>query len=197
MEQYPVVQVDGLKRQFNSVLDKLKAELQKNLDQINLLDAEQVENTLNLFESRLVIAQHDFLEYLSGIVGHAKGKPAVFKLRQIAPGHIPEVTATILAGGGAALLTNLITFASSSWIFWTVSTSLAGVVGGAVGVSAGIATAGIGVGAGVGTGLAVRRLLAKSRRKRVRQSILEQYTEHAVPQLRKWAADHIQQATKG
>ncbi|MDC3255785.1 hypothetical protein OAU93_00120 [bacterium] len=174
-----------------SALAKLRLELQTNLDQIDVLDSNKAESTLELFNQRLVIAQNDFLQYLSQVAGGSGDASGEFKLQVVSANKVPELATMVLAGGGAAVLVNLITFSGTSWLFMTTTTSAATLIGGVVGVSAGVATAGIGAAAGLGAGVALNQAMKTKRRKKIKQSILESFDKYVVPQLDSWANDHI------
>lgn len=182
-----------LKRTFKAALAKLRLELQSNLDQIDVLDSDKVESTLELFNQRLVIAQNDFLQYLSQVAGDSGDASEEFKLRAVAANMVPELATSVLAGGGAAVLVNVLTFSGTSWLFMTTTTSAATLIGGFIGVSAGVATAGIGAAAGVGAGLALRQSMKKKRRKKIKESILDSFDNEVVPRLDVWADNHIAQ----
>ena len=181
----------NLKLSFKLALAKLRLELQRNLDQIDVLDSNKAESTLELFNQRLVIAQNDFLQYLSQVAGGSGDASGEFELQVVSANKVPELATMVLAGGGAAVLVNLITFSGTSWLFMTTTTSAATLIGGVVGVSAGVATAGIGAAAGLAAGVALNQAMKTKRRKKIKQSILESFDKYVVPQLDSWANDHI------
>lgn len=59
--------INDLIRQFEAGLAKVKYEYQKNLQEIDPLDEEALNKMLTVFNQRLVIFQHEFMEYLSKV----------------------------------------------------------------------------------------------------------------------------------
>jgi hypothetical protein len=182
----------ALLRTFDGALEKLKAELQENLGRIDVLNATQVKHALELFSQRLIIAQHDFLEYLARTIGEPGGKVDAFDLQDVSSQRIPELAAAILAGGGGAFLVHLITFTSTTWLIHATTISLATIIGGAVGVSTGIATAGIGLAAGAVAGYAVAKGLRNRRAEANRSRITGNFDSMVMPALRQWAKKRIE-----
>jgi hypothetical protein len=107
---------EAIEHSFRSALAKLRLELISNLEHVDVLDKDKLHSTLQLFNQRLIVAQNDFIQFLSQVNGKAKASKEDFKLRVVSENVIPELAATILAGGGAAVLVNLITFTGSSWL---------------------------------------------------------------------------------
>ncbi|MEI8374176.1 MAG: hypothetical protein WCJ35_15235 [Planctomycetota bacterium] len=194
MSELSSPQASSLMRSFESALEKLKLELQNNLGQVDLLDRRKIEQLLELFNQRFVIAQHEFLDYISRTIGEPTNRIAGFELRSIGSDAIPELAMAAIAGGGAAILLNVVTFSAAHWIFWTTTTTAAATVGTILGVSAGIATAGIGFLVALGAGYGASRMLKGSRRDRVRSGILKQFDSEAAPKLRAWARERIADA---
>jgi hypothetical protein len=185
----------GLMRTFDAALHRLKAELQKNLDQIDVLDRRRLKAVLELFNQRLIIAQYEFMELLARTVGEPGTEISELELREASPGMLAEVASTILAGGGAAAAVQLIsiTTVASSWYFWTTTTtvSVATIAGGALGVSAIAATAGTAALAGIAGAFIASKLTKGRRRDKVRTKIISQFDSDVVPKLNAWARDRI------
>ena len=64
---------NDLTRQFEAGLAKVKYEYQKNLQEMDPLDEEALEKMLTVFNQRLVIFQHEFMEYLSKVRAGSRG----------------------------------------------------------------------------------------------------------------------------
>ncbi len=89
------------------------------------------------------------------------------------------------------LALSLITVSQTTFFVFTSTMSLGALIGSAIGVGTGWATAGVGVAAGVGVGFAVNRLTRNSRRKKIRNLLIEKYTKEVEPSLREWAEKTI------
>lgn len=189
--------IRDLTHSFQSALTEVRLEVVENLNHIDVLESNRLESTLEFFNHRLIIVQNDFLQHLSQLTDSASHAPRPFKLRSVSSSKVPELATTIIAGSGSAVLVNLITFTSTSWLFFTTTTSAAAVLGGLVGVSAGVATAGIGAAAGIGSGAALNQHMKKRRRKKIRDHIVSNFDEEVVPRLTNWASESIAKAARG
>jgi len=176
---------------FQSALAKLRLELLSNIEQIDVLDDAKLQSTLKLFNQRLIIAQNDFIQFLYQASGKTAAPSSAFKLSSVPEKKVPELATTILAGGTAAVLVNLITFTGSSWLFFTTSTSAATILGGLAGVSTGVATLGLGAVAGLAAGLALNKAMKKRRSEKIRNRIMHNFDDQVVEQLNKWSRDQI------
>ena len=73
---------DDLMRQFEAGLAKVRYELKKNLYEIDPLDKDRLNPLLSVFNDRLIIFQHEFLEFLARVKGTAKSSTTVFNVSQ-------------------------------------------------------------------------------------------------------------------
>ena len=188
--------INDLNRQFEAGLAKIKFEYQKNLQEVDPLDEEALEKMLTVFNQRLVIFQHEFMEYLSQVRDGVNPDTKEFVVKEFVVEEPPidqisEIAAGILAGGYSAFLVAIIPVATKGWISITVVSAAAG-IGGAIGAPAGVITAGTGVivGATLGVVLAITR--KKYRRKLIRNALIDKYDKDIAPKLRVWARDKIQ-----
>ena len=179
---------DDLFSSFESALTKLRFELSKNINAIDVLDREELEKCIHLFNDRMTIFQHDFLKFLrSNKFSSAEN----FKLE------IPdnELLASILTGIGTAglsgLLVGLIPVATTGFWIWTSTVTAATLAGGLVGIPAGPAAILIGGAVGCVAGFGVAALSRPKRRKSIRDGILKYYDAKVVPQLKAWAKKQI------
>lgn len=175
-------------REFDSALVKMRVELENGLNTIDVLDKNQLKNTLEIFNQRLVIFQHDFLRYLKDIFASSiPNTTNPFNLRQPGKIELQEMYAALTAGGGSALLVSLVTVQTTTWLVVTTEVSLAALIGTTLGVSAGVATAGVGLVAGAAAGIAWAKLTRNKRRTKLKDVILKKYTDEVENKLRKWA----------
>jgi hypothetical protein len=184
---------DDAFRQFDGGLAKVRFEFLKNLTETDLLDYNRLSQMLDLFNQRLIVFQHEFLDYLARAKGGAKGQVQEFVVNAPAPGRIAEMAASILAGGGGALLIALVPVGHTGfWIFATTITAAAS-VGGALGVPAGAVTAGVGIAVGAGAGIGLALALKPYRRKLIRGVLIKKFDGEIAPRLRDWAKARIKE----
>lgn len=178
-------------REFDAALAKYRSELLTNLDRIDLLEPAQVTGLVQQINQRLVVLQHDFLRYVSGISGTTSAGVERFKLSPEETTILPEAAAGTAGAGAGAVLVNLISWSVPGWIWGATTTTLAGSVATYVGVGASLVTLGAGalVGAAVGGAIYMARLPA--RRSYIRKSILRSFDKKAAPKLRQWARKAI------
>lgn len=182
---------EDVMRQFERGLATVKFEFQKNLQEIDPLDSDALKNMLKLFNQRLVIFQHDFLDYLAKVRGGVNLHTEDFQFESIPVSRIPEIAASILAGSGGAILVAIIPVAQTGWWLWATTVTAAGAIGGAVGVPAGVATAGVGILLGIGGGVVTVICLKSYRRRLIRQALEKKFDDDVAPSLRAWAKGKI------
>jgi hypothetical protein len=180
-----------LTRQSEGWLAKVKYEYQKNLRAVDPLDRDALENMQTIFNQRLVIFQHEFMEYLARVRGGVNPHVEEFQSKPPPVERIPEIAASIIAGGGGAILVALIPVGTHGFLFWASTVTAAGVIGGAIGVPAGVATAGVGVVVGIAGGIATAMCLRSYRRKLIRQILDKKFDDEIAPRLRTWAKGKI------
>ena len=184
--------INDLNRQFESGLAKVKYEYQKNLQEVDPLDEEALEKMLTVFNQRLVIFQHEFMEYLSKVRDGVNPHTEEFVVEAPPLDRIPEIAAGIIAGGYSALLVAIIPVVGMKWWIWSTVVSAAAGIGSVVGAPAGIVTAGTGVIVGAGMGVVVAIAMKKRRRKLIRKALMDKFDTDVAPKLRVWARDKIQ-----
>jgi hypothetical protein len=178
-------------RQFEAGLAKVKYEYQKNLQEVDPLDRDALEKMLTVFNQRLVIFQHEFMEYLSKVRGGVNPQTQDFAVETPPMNRIPELASSIIAGGGSAILIALIPVGTTGWWLWATTLTAAASIGSAVGAPAGLVTAGIGVVVGAAGGVGVALCMKKHRRKLIRKNLAAKFDNEIAPQLRAWANGKI------
>lgn len=181
-----------LLRQFERALAKLRYELSNNLGQIDPLDRDKLSQLLLVFNQRLIVFQHDFLQYLERARGESiSSRVEEFVISTPSCDKIPELASAILAGGAGAFLVHLLPVATSGFLWWTTTVTAAAATGAALGLPAGVVTAGVGVAAGAGAGIVVSLLMKSKRRESVRLAIMNKFDKEVAPKLLEWASNHI------
>lgn len=183
---------DDLLRQFDAGLAKVKYELQKNLNDLDPLDQERLNQMLSVFNQRLVVFQHEFLDYLARAQGGATSRVEEFSVTTPSQDKIPELASAILAGGTGALLVALIPVGTSGFWIWATTVTAAASAGAALGVPAGAVTAGAGVIVGAAAGVTMAIFMKSKRRALIRKVIMQKFDKEIAPKLREWALSHIQ-----
>lgn len=178
---------DDMTRQFEGGLAKVKYEYQKNLQEIDPLDRDALEKMLTVFNQRLVIFQHEFMEYLSKVRGGVNPHTQEFVVDAPPLSRIPELATSIIAGGSGAILVALIPVGTTGWWLWATTLTAAASIGSAVGAPSGLVTAGIGIGIGAVGGVGVALFMKKYRRKLIRNKLIGKFDNDIAPQLRAWA----------
>jgi len=181
------VQADEIMRQFDAGLEKLRIEVLTNLDRVNLLDEEEATSLVERLNQRLVVAQHDFLDYVGRLSGGALGGVQRFELSPAGTTTLPEAAAGVFGATAGAALVNLISWTVPGWLWGTTTTTLAAGIGTALGVGASVVTLGAAAVVGVAAGGAIYVARLRARRNFVRTSLLKSFDEDAVPKLRDWA----------
>lgn len=183
-------------RQFDAGLAKMRSEVLKNLDGIDLLNHEEAEALVERLNQRLVVAQHDFLDFVNQLSGSSTGKVKSFKLSSAGTTVVPEAAAGVVGAGAGATLINLIPWTVPGMLWGTTTTTLATSVGTVLGVGASCATFGASILVGVAAGGALYKYRLSKRRKYVRDAILASFDEEAVPKLRVWAERVVEGMSK-
>lgn len=183
-------QTEEVMRQFDAGLEKLRIEVLKNLDSTDLLDQEAVQSLVARLNQRLVVAQHDFLDFVNRISGGSSAAINRFELSPVGTDVAPEVVSGIVGAGAGAVLVNVITLTTPGWL-WASTTTLSATIATALGVGASIVTLGVGAVAGAAAAGGIYAMRKRERRKIVRESILKSFDETAVPRLRAWARDIV------
>jgi hypothetical protein len=181
------VQAKEVLRQFDAGIAKLRSEVLKNLDSVDVLDKDAARGLVDRLNQRLVVAQHEFLDFVSRVTGSSHGDVEEFELSSSDGNLLPEFAAGAMGAGTGAILVNLIAWTVPGWL-WGTTTTLATAVATAIGVGASAVTLGAAAVAGVAVGSALYAYRLRQRRKYVRDSILEAFDEDAVPKLRAWAS---------
>ena len=185
---------NDLTRQFEAALASVRYEYEKNLQEVDPLDRDALEKRLSLFNQRLIIFQHEFMEYLSKVRGGVNPQTHKFVVEVPPLSRIEELAASIIAGGGAAILVALIPVGTTGFWLWATTITAAASIGSAIGATVGVVTAGIGVLVGTAVGVCVSFGMRKPRRKLIRKKLLSMFDEKITPQLRAWVEGKIQTA---
>ena len=184
------VQTEEIMRQFDAGLEKLRSEILSNIDKVDLLDHDEAGGLVDRFNQRLVVSQHDFLEYISRLSGSSSGSVQPFVVSAADSTIVLEATAGGVGAITGGVLVNLISLTVPGWSGWllgTTTTTLATGIGTALGVGASVVTIGAAAVAAVVAGGAIYLVRLRKRRKFVRTSILKSFDEDAAPKLREWA----------
>ncbi len=177
-------------RVFESGLAKIKLEFVKNLEERDILDQNTLEGLLNVFNQRLVIFQHEYLEFLSRTLGPTKSNVNDYKFSNPDYSMIPELATGILAGGSTAILVSVIPVTTGPW-YWTSTVTAASALGAKIGVAGGIVTAALGVAVGAGIGYGINQYMKDSRKKEAKEKLIKYFDEDLKNSLRNWARDRI------
>ncbi len=179
-------------RDFSAGISKLRYELAKNLAEADVLKSEKLENVTSVFNKRLTVFQHDFLNLIAQTKGTAPNRTTDPNLKAKGRSHIPEAIGAI--GGAAAGYTAggvvVSTTAAHGMWWWAVgahTVTVATYVAGAVGTTAAVATGGLAAVGGVAVAIAANKGTSKWMRKRIRKGILADFDKKVVPQLTTWA----------
>lgn len=178
-------------RQFESGLAKIKYEFVKNLEERDILDQAALDGLLNVYNQRLVIFQHDFLECLTRTIGVTPGKVKEYKFSTPDYDSIPEIAGGIIAGGGVAIMATVIPVATVGHLWWTSSVGLGAVAGTALGIGAGIATAGIALLAAGAAAIGIKKYMENDRKKEIREKLTNYFDNEVTTSLREWAKNRI------
>ena len=184
---------DDFFNSFEAALTKLRFELSKNINAIDVLDREELEKCIDLFNDRLVIFQHDFLKFMQS---NKFGSAEKFEFKLPSKELVKALITGIGTAGLSGLLAGLIPVATTGWWIFSSTVSAATLLGGLLGIPAGPAAmlAGAVIGCVAGFGVAV--LTRPQRRKRIREGILKYYDEKVVPKLKTWAKKQIAAVVK-
>ena len=163
--------VNDLTRQFEGGLAELKYEYQKRLQETDPIDRDAFAEMLTLFNQRLVIFQHTFLEHLVRAYGKVDDTHTQeFEVEAPPLDRKPEIAAWIIGGLGGL----------GSYGAWKILPKHpAGIIGGLVVVA----------GASIFT-----REWKNNKRKSVRKQLTVHFDEEIAPSLRAWAHDKIEAA---
>lgn len=189
-------QADAYRRLFDDGLAKLRHEFLSNLCglEVDLLDPASVENACRLFESRLGIAQRNFLAQLPVVRGVSTCDS---HLPDTESAWVPETLGGLAAGGAAAASMLWPVIPTTVGHLWWKKIVLAPVVAplaGMLGLSAAVVGGVIGVAAALATGFVIRNSLREARRKEIREKLLSVLDNEIFPHLRQWAAAAIERA---
>jgi hypothetical protein len=196
-----MVMAEELMRQFEQRLADLRHELLRNLNNSRPLNLDSASRLVDVFNSRLVTFQHEFLSMVATIRGNVTQKIAgsAFEIPESAE-KLPQLKA-VVAGVVAALvtwfaMTHLVAGYSSSWWnpiewIWPRSVTLAEMVGKWIGQPPEFATLAVTLLAAVAVFYLVRRLTAGWEDRRLYRSIIRQFDEIIAPELRNWARSVI------
>ena len=191
MEQTSIDRESELKRQFEAALSRVKYELERNLSEIDLLNTEKLENMLQVFNQRLIIFQHEFIEHITRLGNTTDSSTGEFRVEAPPWDRIPEIATAILAGGAGGIAVALIPIGTTGFWLWATTVTAAAATGAAVGVPAGVATAGVGIIIGAVAGVCTALVLKKRRRKIIKKIILNVFDKDVAPKLREWAISRI------
>jgi hypothetical protein len=180
-------------RQFEAGLSKLKFELQKNLNEIDPLDSKKLESLIGLFSQRLVIFQHEFLEFLAKQKGSVSSSVQNFAFSNPKTDKIAEMAGAIIGGGAASgILVFIPVVTTTGWLWTTTSTiSLAAYIAATVGCPIWAVIAALTVGTGIGGGYLAKWFRDDKRREQVKAATVEWFDKEVVTKLREWSAERI------
>lgn len=181
---------DNMLRDFDCGISKLRYELAKNLAETDVLKKERVENVISVFNERLTVFQHDFLQMLAQMRGGAPNRTERHTLDATSGSNVPIIVGGVagaVAGSAAAGIT--VTTATTGMLWWTSThaVTLATVLAGATGASVDFVSGGLTLGGGIAGAVAVNKGLAGVMRKRVRNRIMAEFDNSIVPKLNAWA----------
>jgi len=97
-----------LSRKFKSALAKCRYELENNLACIDVLDKGQLTNALNVFNQRLIVLQHDFLELIATTQGAVSDNTVKANLSKPSQVKVADWAIGGITGGGAAYASSAI-----------------------------------------------------------------------------------------
>lgn len=181
---------ENLLRELDSGISKLRYELVKNLAETDVLKKDKVVNVISVFNERLTIFQHDFLQMVAQTRGGAPNRTQGLNLEARGGSHIPSVVGGIAgAAAGSAAAGMAATTATTGMLWWTSvhAVSLATVLAGAAGISVGAVTGGLALGGGIAGAVALNKGLSSKMRTRVRKQILNDFESNITPKIREWA----------
>ena len=182
------------KKEFENRLISLRQELINCLGKVEVLDKDKLEDFLKTFNSRLVLFQKDYIDYIANKLGHSRTDTINYSYEAPDYSKVEGIASGILAACGAGILANIIPVATvtTGWIFTTTtSVGASTVIGGALGMTAGVATAGIGIIVGIGVGYLVNKKMKKSHEDEIRNKIICLFDGEVTDKLRKWTDEQI------
>ena len=175
-------------RDFDAGISKLRYELAKNLAETDILKSDKLENVTSVFNERLLVFQHDFLQMLAQIRGDAPNKTNNLNLKAKGGSHLPKVVGGIAgAAAGSTAAGMIVTTATGMWWWYHPAASLATVLATGAGVSVDLVSGGLTLGGGVIGAIAVNKLVAGGMRKRIRKRIMSDFDSQIVTRLKSWA----------
>jgi hypothetical protein len=184
-----------LNRKFNSAIAKCRYELENNLACIDVLDKGQLTNVLNVFNQRLLVLQHEFLELAATMQGFASDQTVDVGLSRPSQAKVADWAVGGITGGGGAYAASTVAVTTQTvghlWWAKTVGLTLATVVAGPLGIPAATAALLIGAGGGLASARVANKLFLNMRRKRIRRKVMDAFTQKLEPKLRNWAQGRI------
>ncbi len=183
------------KRDWDKRLELSKANFVKQLNALNVFDSDAKEKMLAAVTQEIRFNCKAFI--VEQQLACRDALPQDTPETTLEADNVSELTDVLVGGvltAVTAVLVNIITTTAPSWIFFTTTTAIAGVVGGALGVSSGVATLGMGAGVGVAGGVAINRYMKRSRAQKIRNIILKQFDTSVMEKLREWGYALIERA---
>jgi hypothetical protein len=177
-----------LKATIKNSLSKARTDLEIMLDRVDLLNSEQVNNKLHIYEKTLHNIQNDFIAQISA---HVEVLPESADAKSHLEKHSSsaEITGGVLAGGGSAFAGGLITISQTSgwWVFSkTVEIPVAVFIANLIGIPASVATGGIAV-IGGAAGYMITKKIMRSRRKKNIYENIQSLCDKAENDVVEWA----------
>ena len=183
---------NDLTRQFEAALASVRYEFKKTSKRSTPLTGTRLKRDWTYSINDLSSFSTQVMEYLSKVRGGVNPQTHKFVVEAPPLSRIEEVAASIIAGGGAAILVALIPVGTTGLWLWATTITAAASIGSAVGATVGVVTAGIGVLVGAAVGVCVSFGMRKPRRKLIRKKLLSMFDEKITPQLRAWVESKIQ-----
>jgi len=191
-----ITAAEDMIRQFNAGLQRVKFELEKGLMELNPLDYARLANFVAVFNERLVVFQHEFLDHIAQIRGGAKDSTIHVRVRACRSVHrvfgwLGGLGVGCLASWLARNLPVIPVGIGHLWWKKTVYLPIATWLAAKLGISIAVAAAGIGVVAGIVAGLLIARAVAHAEQRRVRRTVKAVLNREVVPKLQAWAKECI------
>lgn len=189
-------QEDELLRNFNSGLSKLRSEVLSNLGSLDLLDQEAVDSFIAKLNQRIVVAQHDFVDFVHRAIGPGSSGGTKAVEVTAASSHIfPEMAGALGAGATAATLVKVIRVPVTKWWLLKQQLPIAEKIARKAKTGRGMVVTAAAVVAAAAAGGAIYLYRLPHRRKQVREAILASFDNDAIPQLRDWAQQVVERTT--
>jgi hypothetical protein len=189
-------QEDELLRNFNSGLSKLRSEILSNLGSLDLLNQEAVDSFIATLNQRIVVAQHDFVDFVHRAIGPgSSGGTKALEVNAVSSHVFPEVAGALGGGAAAAILVKVIRVPVTKWWLIKQQLPIAEKIAQKAKTGRGMVVAAAALVAAAAAGGAVYLYRLPHRRKQVREAILASFDNDVIPHLRIWAQQVVERTT--